>query len=69
MKNGCWVRKVKNHWFKERFRKKEKDSEALVGSVLFSGSVVSDSFQPHGLQQARLPVHHQLLELTQTQVH
>ena len=55
MKNGCWVRKVKNHWFKERFRKKEKDSEALVGSVLFSGSVVSDSFQPHGLQHTRLP--------------
>ena len=28
----------------------------------FSHSVVSDSLQPHGLQHARLPVHHQLLE-------
>jgi len=35
---------------------------------LFSHSVVSDSLQPHGLQHARLPVHHHLLELTQTHV-
>ena len=38
-------------------------------SVQFSCSVVSDSLWPHGLQHARLPVHHQLLELAQTQVH
>ena len=38
-------------------------------SVHFSGSVVSDSLRPHGLQHANLPVHHQLLELTQTHVH
>ena len=38
-------------------------------SVHFSGSVVSDSLRPRGLQHARLPFHHQLLELTQTHVH
>ena len=37
--------------------------------VRFSHSVVSDSLQPHELQHARLPVLHQLLELTQTCVH
>ena len=35
----------------------------------FSRSVMSDYLQPHGLQHARLPVHHQLLEITQTHVH
>ena len=35
----------------------------------FRLSVMSDSLQPHGLQHARLPVHHQLPELTQTHVH
>ena len=30
---------------------------------------MSDSLRPHGLQYARPPVHHQLLELTQTHVH
>ena len=34
----------------------------------FSRSVVSDSLWPHGLQHT-IPVHHQLLELTQTHVH
>ena len=34
-----------------------------------SQSVVSDSLGPHGLQHSRLPVHHQLLEFTQTHVH
>ena len=37
--------------------------------VQFSRSVVSDSLWPHELQHARLPVHHQLLELTQCHVH
>ena len=36
-------------------------------SVQFSLSVVSNSLQPHGLQH--FPVHHQLLELTQTHVY
>ena len=35
----------------------------------FSCSVMSNSLQPHGLQHARLPVHHQRLELDQTHVH
>ena len=34
----------------------------------FSGSVVSDSLRPHGLQHAGLPAHHQLLEFSQTHV-
>ena len=38
-------------------------------SVLFSRSVVPNSLQPHGPQHARPPVHHQLLESTQTHVH
>ena len=37
--------------------------------LLFSCSVVSDSLQPHGLQHARLPSPHHLLELAQTHVH
>ena len=38
-------------------------------SVEFSHSVVSDSWQSHGLQTPGLPVHHQLPEFTQTHVH
>ena len=38
-------------------------------SVLFGHSVVSNSLQPHGLQQTGLSVHHQLPEFTQTHVH
>ena len=38
-------------------------------SVQFSCSVIYDSLQPHGLQHARLSVHHQLPELAQTHVH
>ena len=38
-------------------------------SVQFSCSVVSDSLWPHELQHSGLPVHHQLLEFTQTHVH
>ena len=34
-------------------------------SVRFYCSVLSDSLQPHGLQHTRLPVHHQLPELSQ----
>ena len=38
-----------------------------LSSIPFSRSVMSDS--AYGLQQARLPVHHQLLEFAQTHVH
>ena len=41
---------------------------AHTQSVQFSHSVVSYSLWQHGLQHARLPFHHQLLELTQTYV-
>ena len=34
-----------------------------LSSVQLSRSVVSDSLRPHGLQHARLPVHHQRLKL------
>ena len=40
----------------------------MQSSVHFSRSVVSNSLQPHGLQHTRLPVHHHLLEFTQTHV-
>ena len=40
-----------------------------VNFNLFSHSVVSDSLRPHGLQHARLPIHHGLPELAQTHVH
>ena len=44
--------------------------EKIIGvSVQFCRSVVSDSLQPHGLERASFPVHHQLSELTQTHVH
>ena len=38
-------------------------------NLLFSCSVLSDSLQPHGLQQARLPVLHYLPEFAKTHVH
>ena len=38
-------------------------------TVQFSRSAVSDSLRPHESQHARPPVHHQLLELTQTHIH
>ena len=41
----------------------------ILSSVQLSCSVVSDSLQPHGSQQARLLVHHQLPESTQTHLH
>ena len=41
----------------------------LCLSVQFSRSVVSKSLRPHELQHSRSPVHHQLLESTQTHVH
>ena len=37
--------------------------------LLFSCSVMSDSLQPHGLQQASLPCPSHLLEFAQTHVH
>ena len=41
----------------------------IFSSVQFSRSVVSNSLWPHEWQQPGLPVHHQLLEFTQTHVH
>ena len=41
----------------------------LLYTVQFSCSVVSHSLRPHGPQHARLPVHHQLPEFTQTHLH
>ena len=43
--------------------------DTVSSSVQFSLSVVSDSLQPHESQHASLPIHHQLLEFTQTHVH
>ena len=41
----------------------------VTSSLQFSRSVVSDSLWPHESQHASLPVHHKLLESTQTHVH
>ena len=41
----------------------------ILSSVQFSRSVVSDSLQPMNCSMPGLPVHHQLLEFTQTHVH
>ena len=64
-------------WKSGRERKKaikgelssQSSSWANGASVQFSHSVMSDSLWPHELQQARLPIYHQLLEFTQTHVH
>ena len=40
--------------------------KSSISSIQFSRSVVSDSLRPHESQQ---PVHHQLLEFTQSHVH
>ena len=45
---------------------KDTDAGKDWGSVKFSHSVMSNSLQPHELQHARPPCHHQLLEFTQT---
>ena len=47
---------------------KDQSNSSEDPSVQFSRSVLSDSFQPHGLQHAS-PIHHQLPEFTQTHVH
>ena len=41
----------------------------MQASVQFSRSVVSDSLRPHDHSTPGLPVHHQLPEFTQTNVH
>ena len=46
-----------------------KAYDLILRSDQISRSVVSDSLQPHELQHARPPVHHQLPEFTQTLVH
>ena len=43
--------------------------EVKSRSVQFNRSFVSHSLRPHGLHMPGLPVHHQLLEFTQTHVH
>ena len=40
-----------------------------INSVQFSHSVVSNSSRPHGLQHTFFPVHHQLPEFAQTNIH
>ena len=48
---------------------KDNHFTILSKSVQFNHSVVSDTLQPHELQHASLPVHHQLPDFTQTHVH
>ena len=47
----------------------ENNLNYILHSVQFIHSVVSNSLWPHGLQHARLPIHHQLLEFMQTHAH
>ena len=47
----------------------DRQEENQFSSVQFSRSVMSDSLRPHESQYASLPVHHKLLEFTQTHVH
>ena len=47
----------------------ETVSDFIFSSVQFSHSVVSDPLRPHDRSKPGLPVHHQLPEFTQTQVH
>ena len=55
-----WISKIKQFtWV----------SLCTFGSVQFSCSVVSHYLQPHECSTPGLPVHHQLLELTQIHVH
>ena len=49
--------------------KVETERDLIFRSDQISRSVVSDSLRPHESQHASLPVHHQLPEFTQTQVH
>ena len=56
------------------FQKESRNPLTYKGHVIFSSaqfshSVVSNSLRPHGLQHTRPPVHHQLPQFTQTQVH
>ena len=46
-----------------------KVTPSVVSSVQFSCSVVSDSLRPMNRSTPGLPVHHQLLEFTETHVH
>ena len=47
----------------------ELDMEQQFSSVQFSHSVMSNSLQPMDCSMPGFPVHHQLLELAQTQVY
>ena len=57
------IRKLlSQHWFNQ-----ERKNEWINYSVQFSRSVMSDSLQPHGMQQASLSITNS--EFTQTHVH
>ena len=55
-------------WYNFLFLWKEMNS-SLPKLCCCSVTLSCLTLQPHGLQHARLPVHHQLLELAQTHVH
>ena len=46
-----------------------KVTPSVISSVQFSCSVVSDSLRPMNRSTTGLPVHHQLLQFTETHVH
>ena len=68
---GRWSRTTKEKVTEKRKHENELNKNISIqsrSSVQFSRSAVSDSLRPHESQHAR-PVHHQLLEFTQTHVH
>ena len=52
-----------------RIKWDDRCEELNFSSLHFSGSVVSDSFDPMNRSMSGLPVYHQLPEFTQTHVH
>ena len=59
--------KTRNHF--KKIRDTKGPFQAKMDTIQFSRSVMSDSLQPMNCRTPGLPVHHQLMESTQTYVH
>ena len=62
-------KKEKNTWRLDNVFLNNQGVTESHFSIQFGHSVVSGYLWPQGLQHAGLPVHHQLLEFTQTHIH
>ena len=56
-------------WGSGILKEKKRTNFLFSSTVLQFSSVVSDSLRPHECSTPGLPVHHQLLEFTQTHAH